>query len=98
MPVVIQGCECIVLLDSEATDNFIARSLSDRLPCRKRPLRRPFEVKVASRQILMVDQYLRVSLHFEQVILRMSLRVMDIGPQVILGWPFLQRFNPELIG
>ena len=96
MPVVIQGCECIALLDSGATDNFVARSLSDRLSCRKRPLRHPFGVKVANGQVLLVEQYLRVSLHFKEVSLRMSLRVMDIGPQVILGWPFLQRFNPRI--
>ena len=67
VPVVAQGRECIALLDSGATDNFISLELSEQLPCRSRPLRHPFLVRVANGDILRVDKYLRVQIRFATV-------------------------------
>ena len=94
VPVVAQGRECIALLDSGATDNFISLEFSEKLPCRSRPLRHPFLVRVANGEILRVDKYLRVQIHFATVSIRMSLRIIPMTVPLILGCPFLLRWNP----
>ena len=95
---VAQWRECIAPCGSGATDNFISLELSEQLPCRSRPLRHPFLVRVANGDILRVDKYLRVQIRFATVSIRMSLRIIPMTVPLIFGCPFLLRWNQSLIG
>ena len=78
VPVVAQWRECITLFDSGATDNLISLDLREQLPCRSRPLRHPFLVRVANCDVLRVDKYLLVQICLATMSIRMSLRIIPM--------------------
>jgi len=53
-------------------------------------------VKVATGTELKVDGYMRTSVILESIRLCMNFRVIDMDPDVVLGLPFLQQFDPMI--
>ena len=90
---VILGVECIALLDSGASEHFIADRLVTRLRLRRRKLRQPFMVRAAKGAQLPVTQYTRVTVHLADVPIRLNLRIVVTPLELILA-PFIHNWNP----
>lgn len=84
------------LLDSGATENFIAKKTVEKAKCRVRKLKTPMYVKVASGTELKVDGYVRTGLILGSIHLIMNFRIIEMDPDVVLGLPFLQQFDPMI--
>ena len=55
-----------------------------------------FTVRAANGSILPVHSFVRVALRLDTVLLKLSLMVVDIAQEVILGFPFLHLHNPVI--
>jgi len=84
----------VALLDSGATENFISRKSVAKLQCRKWSLLTPMYVKVATGAEQRVEEYVKLSLYFRSTCLFVSFKVIEMDPELVLGIPFLQRFDP----
>ena len=82
--------------DSGASENFISEALANRLHLPKHALKQSFTVRAANGSILPVHSFVRVALRLDTVLLKLSLRVVDIAQEVILGFPFLHLHNPVI--
>ena len=72
------------LLDSGATENFIAKKTVEKAKCRTRKLRTPMYVKVASGTELKVDGYVRTGVILGSIHLIMNFRIIKMDPDVVL--------------
>ena len=94
IPVHIQHFEFIALLDSGATENFIARKVVDKLHCRVWKMQSPMYVKVATGEEQRVDSFVKIGVYFNSICLVLSFRIIGMDPEIVLGIPFLERFDP----
>ena len=96
IPVRVGDCLCKALLDSGACQNFISEELTEKLHLKRHPLKQPFVARAANGHLLRVDSYARVSLRMANAFLRIHFRIVAMHPNLILGNPFLKKYNPTI--
>ena len=84
------------LLDSGACNNFISSMVVEKWKIPQRVLKKTFVVKVANGQRLTISKFVRVYVQIGDGTVRIPLCVAPISTNVILGMPFLIRFNPAI--
>ena len=94
LPVTISGIRTTGLVDSGASDNFISSKLVRLLACPKHSLKTPSTVLVGDGSPLVANSFVRVRVSLGPLVLRMCLRVLDMSPELILGYPFLYSLQP----
>ena len=92
----VDGVECLALLDSGASENFISHVLANSLQLPRHKLRNPFTVKAANGELIRVKTFARLSVYVDTFVLRFSLRTGHMHPQIVLGMPFLRAYNPHI--
>ena len=60
------------------------------------PLNDPLSLQVANGDVIKVTQFVRVHAHIGSLRVRMFFRVVDTPLQVVLGYPFLARYDPSI--
>ena len=92
VPCTILGQLFSVMLDTGASENFIGLETVDCLGCVQHPMRCPSPVRVE----LLVSHFVRLGLHFSKdFTVCLTFRVLPGIPEVVLGMPFLVRFEPS---
>ena len=94
IPLDVLGQQCAALIDSGAGGNFISYSFVKRLRCPLHKLKNPESVRVASGEILPITHFARLYLKMGELTIRCSLHVTKSTGEIILGYPFLTRFEP----
>jgi hypothetical protein len=90
----IQAYEFVALLDSGATENFISQKSMEKIKCKVWKLQAPMFVRVASGDELKVDSFVKLGVYFNYTCIVLSFRIIDMDPELVLGIPFLQKFDP----
>ena len=94
IPLDVLGHQTSALIDSGAGGNFISHSLIKRLNCSLHKLKCPESVRVASGEVLPITHFVRLYLRMGDLTIRCSLHVTQSTGDIILGYPFLVRFEP----
>ena len=94
IPVSIHDVPLRALIDSGASENFISSDVVSSLQLPFHELKFPSSLRVADGSIHEVTKFVRVKLSFDSVLIPFVLRIFSMSHQVILGFPFLQRFQP----
>ena len=96
IPLQIHGLPVRALLDSGASDNFISEWLVSHLNLTRYPLPHALRVDMADGSSLSLTSMVRPYLHLGSLKLRLFLKVVPTPFPVILGFPFLNYFNPDI--
>ena len=96
LPLILKGATHFALLDSGASDSFISVDVVKQAGLRPVPLKEPIRVRVANGQSLDVLLFVRVTVVVGTLHLRRFLRVITTHLPIVLGYPFLQQFNPMI--
>ena len=83
-----------ILLDSGSSGDFVSREFVRAAGLKEHKAKRPMNVQAASGQALYCDTYVRARLRIGSATLRLRLRVLDIAQSIVLGMPFLSKFDP----
>ena len=92
----IQTVECTALIDSGASDNFISASLVKYLRLQLRNLPTPCHIRAANGGLMPCSHYVVVRATLGEIRFTLTLRVVPTDLRVILGYPFLRFFDPEI--
>ena len=95
-PAEILGAKFVALLDCGASENFMADTLARILGCRFHPLKTPLNVRLANGTRLSCTSFVRVRLHIHTWRTRLSFWVIPSTIPLILGIPFLTKYEPQL--
>ena len=82
------------LIDSGASNNFISQRIIHQLNLQTNPLKHQLTVKSADGTTLSCNSYTSLKLKLSNLQIRITLRIIDIVPDIVLGLPFLQTYNP----
>ena len=89
-----------VLIDSGATDNLLTPTLAQRLGLKVQKLHIPKPILTVDGSLHKqgkITDYVNLNLHLGQQTHRQKFYVTTLGQdQAILGYPFLQKFNPDI--
>ena len=96
IPVKILGLRTSALIDSGASDNFISSKLVRMIACPIHKLKQNFSVYLGDGSPMVVDSFVRIRVSLGTLVLRMCLRVLDMSPELVLGYPFLATFQPQI--
>ena len=94
IPATILNVECNVLIDSGAAGNFISLRLVKMLGCLQHPLKQPTAARVANGQIIPITMFVRLNVKMSTFRTRLCFHVTEMPNDMILGYPFLLRFDP----
>ncbi len=96
VPVQLHGVDFRALIDSGASDNFISSGICDHLRLSRHPLKEPLTMQLADGSYTSVGSYTRPHLKIGELKLRMVLKIVETPLPLILGFSFLQFFNPRI--
>jgi len=96
IPVYIHSQRIVALVDSGASENFISLSVAQTLGAKFHLLKQVFSVKVASGATHEVTHFTRLRAYFGRVCVPLVLRIIEMDPELVLGMPFLRRFEPQI--
>ena len=96
LPLILSGTTYFALLDSGASDSFISADVVKQAELRPVPLKEPIRVRAANRQSRDVLHFVRVTVVVGTLHLRLFLGVITTPLPIVLGYPFLQQFNPMI--
>jgi len=94
--VYIHSQRIVALVDSGASENFISLSVAQTLGAKFHLLKQVFSVKVASGATHEVTHFTRLRAYFGRVCVPLVLRIIEMDPELVLGMPFLRRFEPQI--
>jgi Reverse transcriptase (RNA-dependent DNA polymerase)/RNase H-like domain found in reverse transcriptase/Retroviral aspartyl protease len=86
-----------ILIDSGSTGNFISLELVKNLGLQHSPLSQPRTLYFANRSHAIIENYLATTLSINGAKFDVTLEIVpDLAHPVILGMPWLRRFNPVI--
>ena len=96
IPVSIHDVPLRALIDSGASENFISSDVVSSLSLQAHDLKSPSSLRIADGSVHNVTKFVRVRITFGSLIIPLVLRIFQMSHQIILGFPFLQRFQPYI--
>ena len=96
IPVSIHDVPLRALIDSGASENFISSDVVSSLSLQAHDLKCPSSLRIADGSVHNVTKFVRVRITFGSLIIPLVLRIFQMSHQIILGFPFLQRFQPYI--
>ena len=96
IPVSIHDVPLRALIDSGASENFISTDVVTSLNLPSHDLKCPSSLRIADGSVHNVTKFVRVRVAFGSLTIPLVLRVFQMSHQIILGFPFLQRFQPDI--
>ena len=96
IPVSIHDVPLRALIDSGASENFISTDVVTSLNLPSHDLKCPSSLRIADGSVHNVTKFVRVRVAFGSLFIPLVLRVFQMSHQIILGFQFLQRFQPDI--
>ena len=96
IPVSIHHVPLRALIDSGASENFISSDVVSSLSLQAHDLKCPSSLRIADGSVHNVTKFVLVRITFGSLIIPLVLRIFQMSHQIILGFPFLQRFQPYI--
>ena len=97
MPLTLLDHKCSALVDSGASDSFISVTLAHKLGVKLHALKHPMSIRTANGDEEPCSQLCETSsVVCGTLAFRACLRVIRMVHDVILGFPFLARFDPAI--
>jgi len=86
----------MALLDSGASDSFVSQDVVKTLRLQTYPLQQKLTVRVANGEWLDVSQFVIVHERLGTMPVKLQMRVIKTAIPVVLGYPFLAKFQPHI--
>jgi hypothetical protein len=94
LPMIVGDKMILALLDSGASDSFISADVVKILGLMAHPLLQPLTVRVANGEGLSVTHFVSLSGRLGPMPVRLHLRVINTTIPIVLGYPFIAKFQP----
>ena len=96
IPALVATIPATALIDSGAAESFISESTACQLQCKRHELKTPVKVRGFSGNILVCSSFIRVRITLGKFKFFACLRVVEMHPALILGYPFLEKYEPQI--